>query len=112
MGFSSPIGTTNYVPSRLTVPAGKKNSLNGSCLKSFSPGSAVRPDSAPQGRLVRSVREIEMKRLFAATALALTLVGGAVTTAQADNRDRNHNQRQNDHRGDRHDNGHNDHRDN
>ena len=53
-----------------------------------------------------------MKRLFAATALALTLVGGAVTTAQADNRDRNHNQRQNDHRGDRHDNGHNDHRDN
>lgn len=31
-----------------------------------------------------------MKRLFAATALALALIGGAVTTAQADNRDRHY----------------------
>ena len=45
-----------------------------------------------------------MKRLFAATALALALIGGAVTTAQADNRDRNHNQRHDNHRDDRHDN--------
>ena len=63
-----------------------------------------------------------MKRLFAATALALTLIGGTVTTAQADNRDRNHNQRHDDHRdsrnnghrdnrnNDRHDNRHDDHR--
>ncbi|HXS90993.1 MAG TPA: RcnB family protein [Steroidobacteraceae bacterium] len=43
-----------------------------------------------------------MKRLFAATAVALTLFSGVVTTAQADNRDRNHNQRHDDHRGDRH----------
>jgi Ni/Co efflux regulator RcnB len=41
-----------------------------------------------------------MKRLFAATALALTLIGGAVTTAQADNRD--HHQRRYDRRDDRH----------
>lgn len=40
-----------------------------------------------------------MKRLFAATALALALIGGAVTTAQADNRDRHHERRD-----DRHDN--------
>ena len=53
-----------------------------------------------------------MKRLLAATALALALISGTVTTAQADNRDRNHNQRPNDHRGERHDNGRNDHRDN
>jgi len=52
-----------------------------------------------------------MKRLLAATALALALISGTVTTAQADNRDRNHNQRPNDHRGERHDNGRNDHRD-
>ena len=51
-----------------------------------------------------------MKRLFAATALALTLIGGVVTTAQADHRDRdrydsrhdNRNDwRRNDHRDDR-----------
>ena len=41
-----------------------------------------------------------MKRLFAATAVALTLFSGVVTTAQADNRDRN--QRHDDHRDDRH----------
>ena len=55
-----------------------------------------------------------MKRLFAATAVALTLIGGTVTTAQADNRDRNRNERHDDNRGnrhnDRHDNRYNDHR--
>ena len=40
-----------------------------------------------------------MKRLFAATALALTLIGGVVTTAQADHRDRDRYER----RHDRHD---------
>jgi Ni/Co efflux regulator RcnB len=40
-----------------------------------------------------------MKRLFAVTALALTLVGGVVTTAQADHRDRDRYE----HRHDRHD---------
>lgn len=40
-----------------------------------------------------------MKRLFAATALALTLIGGVVTTAQADHRDRD----RYDSRHDRHD---------
>ncbi len=45
-----------------------------------------------------------MKRLFAATALALALIGGVVTTAQADNRDR-HERRHDDRydRRDRHD---------
>src|SRR5688572_17796920 len=42
-----------------------------------------------------------MKRLFAATALALALLGGAVTTAQADNRDRH--ERRYDRRDDRRD---------
>lgn len=42
-----------------------------------------------------------MKRSFAATALALALIGGAVTTAQADNRDRH--ERRYDRRDDRHD---------
>lgn len=48
-----------------------------------------------------------MKRLFAATALALALIGGAVTTAQADNRDRHYERRDDRHdnrRDDRHDN--------
>jgi Ni/Co efflux regulator RcnB len=40
-----------------------------------------------------------MKRLFAVTALALTLFGGVVTTAQADHRDRDRYE----HRHDRHD---------
>jgi Ni/Co efflux regulator RcnB len=46
-----------------------------------------------------------MKRLFAATALALALIGGAVTTAQADNRDRHEHRydRRDDRRDDRHD---------
>jgi Ni/Co efflux regulator RcnB len=108
--------STDYVLWRLSVPVTWENYLNGSCLKSFSPGSAVPPDSASQGRLVRSVREIEMKRLFAATAVALALIGGTVTTAQAENRGRNHNQRHDDHRGDRHhdrhDNRHDGHRNN
>ena len=43
-----------------------------------------------------------MKRLFTAMVVAVTLSSGVVTTAQADNRDRNHNQRHDDHRGDRH----------
>ena len=46
-----------------------------------------------------------MKRFFAATALALALISGVVTTAQADNRDRHerrHDHRD-DHRDDRHD---------
>jgi Ni/Co efflux regulator RcnB len=56
-----------------------------------------------------------MKRLFAAAVFAVTLSSGVVTTAQADNRDRNRNEhRRDDHRNDRHDNGHdnrgNDHR--
>lgn len=55
-----------------------------------------------------------MKRLFAATALALTLISGTVTTAQADNRDRNRNERHDDHRDNRHNDrrndGHSDHR--
>lgn len=42
-----------------------------------------------------------MKRLFAATALALTLISGVVTTAQADNRDRDRHDRRHDDR--RHD---------
>lgn len=42
-----------------------------------------------------------MKRYFAATALALTLISGVVTTAQADNRDRH--ERRYDYRDDRHD---------
>jgi Ni/Co efflux regulator RcnB len=41
-----------------------------------------------------------MKRLFAATALALTLIGGVVTTAQADNRDRDRYERRHDDRRD------------
>ena len=53
-----------------------------------------------------------MKRLFAATALALTLIGGVVTTAQADNRDRDRYERRHDDRRDdwRHDNRHDDRR--
>ena len=52
-----------------------------------------------------------MKRLFAATALALTLIGGVVTTAQADNRDRDRYERSHDRRhGNRHDNRHDDRR--
>lgn len=46
-----------------------------------------------------------MKRFFAATALSLALIGGVVTTAQADNRDR-HERRYDDRydrRDDRHD---------
>ncbi len=50
-----------------------------------------------------------MKRLFAATALALALIGGAVTTAQADNRDRH--ERRYDRRDDRHHDRHHDRRD-
>ena len=42
-----------------------------------------------------------MKRLFAATALALTLAGGVVTTAQADNRDRDRYERRHDRDDDR-----------
>lgn len=42
-----------------------------------------------------------MKRFVAATALSLALIGGVVTTAQADNRDRH--ERRSDHRDDRHD---------
>ena len=42
-----------------------------------------------------------MKRFVAATALSLALIGGVVTTAQADNRDRH--ERRYDHRDDRHD---------
>jgi Ni/Co efflux regulator RcnB len=42
-----------------------------------------------------------MKRLFAAAALALTLVGGVVTTAQADNRDRDRHERRHDRNDDR-----------
>jgi Ni/Co efflux regulator RcnB len=42
-----------------------------------------------------------MKRLFAAAALALTLVAGVVTTAQADNRDRNRHERRHDRDDDR-----------
>jgi Ni/Co efflux regulator RcnB len=94
-----PEGRADYVLSRVNAPPAAGNWLNGTCLKTFSPGSGAAPDSAPQGRFVRSVREIEMKRLFAATALALTLVGGVVTTAQADHRDRNRYE----HRHDRHD---------
>jgi Ni/Co efflux regulator RcnB len=41
-----------------------------------------------------------MKRLFAATALALTLIGGVVATAQADNRDRDRYERRHDDRRD------------
>jgi Ni/Co efflux regulator RcnB len=44
-----------------------------------------------------------MKRFVAATALALALVSGVVTTAQADNRDRNRHERHYDRRDDRHD---------
>jgi Ni/Co efflux regulator RcnB len=53
-----------------------------------------------------------MKRLFAATALALTLIGGVVTTAQADKRDRDRYERRHDDRRDdwRHDNRHDDRR--
>ena len=51
-----------------------------------------------------------MKRLFAATAVALTLFSGVVTTAQADNRDRN--QRHDDHRDDRHNDRHDNRHDN
>ena len=49
-----------------------------------------------------------MKRLFAATALALALIGGAVTTAQADNRDRHERRydRRDDHRDHRRDDRH------
>jgi Ni/Co efflux regulator RcnB len=53
-----------------------------------------------------------MKRLFAATAVALALISGTVTTAQADNRDRNQNQRHDGHRDDRNNGGHDNHRDN
>ena len=42
-----------------------------------------------------------MKRLFAVTALALTLAGGVVTTAQADNRDRDRYERRHDRDDDR-----------
>jgi Ni/Co efflux regulator RcnB len=42
-----------------------------------------------------------MKRLIAAAALALTLVGGVVTTAQADNRDRDRYERRHDRDDDR-----------
>ena len=42
-----------------------------------------------------------MKRLIAAAALALTLVGGVVTTAQADNRDRDRHERRHDRDDDR-----------
>jgi Ni/Co efflux regulator RcnB len=48
-----------------------------------------------------------MKRLFAATALALALIGSVVTTAQADNRDRDRYERSHDRR---HDNRHDDRR--
>ena len=44
-----------------------------------------------------------MKRFVAATALALALVSGVVTTAQADNRDRDRHERYYDRRDDRHD---------
>ena len=44
-----------------------------------------------------------MKRFFAATALALALVTGVVTTAQADGRDRDRHERRYDRRDDRHD---------
>lgn len=44
-----------------------------------------------------------MKRIFAASALALALVSGVVTSAQADNRDRH--ERHYDRRDDRHDRG-------
>jgi Ni/Co efflux regulator RcnB len=51
-----------------------------------------------------------MKRLFAATALTVALLGGVVTTAQADNRD--HHDRRYDYRQDRHDDRHDGRRDN
>jgi Ni/Co efflux regulator RcnB len=44
-----------------------------------------------------------MKRIVAATALALALISGVVTTAQADNRDRDRHERHYDRRDDRHD---------
>jgi Ni/Co efflux regulator RcnB len=44
-----------------------------------------------------------MKRLIAATALALTLLGGVVTTAQADHRDRDRSDRRHDRHDDRRD---------
>ena len=81
--------------------------LNGSCLKSFSKGSGLTFDSASQAGSSGVCREIEMKRFVAATALALALISGVVTTAQADNRDRGrherHNDRDWDRRDDRHD---------
>jgi Ni/Co efflux regulator RcnB len=46
---------------------------------------------------------MEMKRIFAATALALALISGVVTTAQADNRDRDRHERRYDRHDDRHD---------
>lgn len=45
-----------------------------------------------------------MKRLFAAMVVAVTLSSGVVTTAQADNRDRNRNEHRNDRHDDRRDN--------
>ena len=47
-----------------------------------------------------------MKRFVAATALALALISGVVTTAQADNRDRGRHERHNDRDWDRRDNRH------
>ena len=44
-----------------------------------------------------------MKRFVAATALALALISGVVTTAHADNRDRDRHERYYDRRDDRHD---------
>jgi Ni/Co efflux regulator RcnB len=44
-----------------------------------------------------------MKRFVAATALALALISGVVTTAQADNRNRDRHERHYDRRDDRHD---------
>src|SRR5690349_20130927 len=76
--------------------------LNASCPKLFSHGSGAADDSAPQVGSSGVCREIEMKRLFAATTLALALISGVVTTAQADNRDRH--ERRYDRHDDRHDN--------
>jgi Ni/Co efflux regulator RcnB len=82
------------------------NRLNGSCLKSFSKGSGPTVDSAPQAGSSGVRREIEMKRFVAATALALALLSGVATTAQADNRDRSRHERHDDRTWDRHDNRH------
>jgi Ni/Co efflux regulator RcnB len=77
--------------------------LNGSCLKSFSNGSALTFDSASQAGSSGVCREIEMKRFVAATALTLALISGVVTTAQADNRNSDRHERHYDRRDDRHD---------